>query len=367
MTEDLRTMLRERADTAGLAPVDVEALTRAGTLAVRRRRLATVAAVAAAVAAVAGTSALVRPDPTPEPAPPTPPTPTAARPSWANGTTLHTPTGEVEVGHAVRGLVRTSAGQVVSDGQSVFSVVGDRVQEVGAVSAPRAEPGWARLFGDTDGTLAAWPDGSAYVVLDQGTGEVRRFGSVGPGAIVAVDGRTVYVSDDRGVIAVDVDTEAEAQVARRGAREHPVTVEDGVAVRRTQDGRFTVDGAGTVGPRPVTLADALATTAQLSPDARFLIVDTTVAARVFDTATGRQVPLPLAEGETTGYEWLDDDTLAVLQLPTPASHYRLLTCSVSTLDCEVAVPDLGDGKDEGGNGVDFALPTGEPFLPYPHG
>ena len=53
----------------------------------------------------------------------------------------------------------------------------------------------------------------------------------------------------------------------------------------------------------------------------------------------------------------------VLSLPTAYDHYQLLTCEVSVPACRVAVPDLGEGRDDGGNGVGFVLPIGEPFFP----
>lgn len=378
MTDTLSRVLHERAETATLAPLDLEAITRAGSRAVRRRRRVGVAGVVAGVALVAGLSVLPRPAAEPDPAPPPTVPATTEGPTWASGSVIHTSAGDIEVGLNIAYLVRTALGFVISDGREVVSVVGDDVERVGPLSGfagsrpPRGAPPPPVVFGDTDGSLAAWPDGASYVVLDQGTGQVHRFTGDGFGLIHGLDGRALYVADNRGVVSIDVDSGTQQVLTGRGGMPYPVTWEDGRAARRAQDGRIWVDGTGgyaprPLPPRPITLPDALSTTVLFSPDARHLAYDTTVEARVFDLTTNREVPLPLADGETRAYEWLDEDTVAVLQLPEPGSHYRLLACHLSTTDCDVAVPDLGDGKDGAGNGVDFVLPIGEPYLPYPHG
>ena len=133
------------------------------------------------------------------------------------------------------------------------------------------------------------------------------------------------------------------------------------------DGRLVSHGPG---GRNVLMSSAVPDALSLSPDGGWAAVGFSQASgpvRVFDVRTGVESELPIDVFTAYPYEWLDDDTLALLSLPTAGAHYQLLTCRVSASTCAVAVPDLGEGRDEGANGVHFVLPTGEPYFPYPHG
>ena len=375
MTETLTHVLHERADSARFEAIDVDAVTRAGSRAVRRRRWTAGTGLVASVALVGAFGALgLGGTETHGDEVGTPPA-DAPTISWAEGSMLHLAarrddgwswTSTMDLGHPIAAYVRTSVGYVVSDGQDVYSIV-DGQEPLGIGSIPRAVPGSARMLGDTDGTLAAWPGGSSYFVLDQGTGEVQEFRRSGSGSILALDDRSLYVADDRGVVEIDVDTGAETQVGEPGDRPYVLAAEDGREVLRARDGTVYVDRAGATGLAPIVLTATFVRDVDFSPDTRWISVSTANDTWVIDSDSGRRVELPLTDVSTMGYEWLDDDTLAVLALPVPDAHYRLLTCSLSTQACDVAVADLGEGAHELAGGAQFALPIGETYFTVPHG
>jgi hypothetical protein len=74
-----------------------------------------------------------------------------------------------------------------------------------------------------------------------------------------------------------------------------------------------------------------------------------VLARAFDTATGRPVRLRLPQGYDVRddrdfelFEWLDDDTVALLSGGSSWNSGDILTCSLSAGRCEVVVPGRGE-------------------------
>jgi hypothetical protein len=359
MTETLARLLQDRADEVRFDAIDLDAVTRAGSRTLRRRRW-TAAGAAATVLAVSALAAVPWRDDRQEPS--TMPTETTGL-TWASGTVVHTPSGDIDVGHQVSAYVRTSVGYVVTDGQQVYSVTGDEVRAVGSIESP--EPSGPTLVGDADGSVAAWPDGSEYVVLDQQTGDVHRVFSSPYPRLVTADGRRLYVSGDNGSFTIDVDSGVVEPVRELGRYFTPVDAQD--------DTLLTVDDAGGLvarGPDGVELLmSAAPDTASLSPDGQRAAAGFSTASGpvlTFDLRTGAISQLPLSTFTAYPYEWLDDDTVVLLSLPTASAHYQLLTCTVSRPACTVAVPDLGEGRDDGGNGVRFALPIGEPFFPYPH-
>jgi hypothetical protein len=92
----------------------------------------------------------------------------------------------------------------------------------------------------------------------------------------------------------------------------------------------------------------------LAPDGRHWFTDENDEFAVYDSATGRrQDPAHPGFEFAAPYQWLNDDTMAVIAVPDAdkGGPVSLLTCRVSTDDCRVAAADIG-------NYGDFAVPVG---------
>jgi hypothetical protein len=356
MTETLIRVLHELADSARFEAIDVDAITQTGSSAVRRRRWTAGTGLVASVALVGTLGALGLGGTDGQGQELATPPADGAMISWAEGSTLHMAarrdagwswTFTVDVGHPIAAYVRTKAGIVFTDGQEVYSYADGHTEALGEIHNPDERlPAWLPLVADTDGSLAVWPSGHEYVVLDQDTGTVTAFPAHDRGMIAAVDNGRVYVVDERGLVSIDVERGVE-DVLGPGLPQ-PIAIENGRVAERTNHNRLLVDGTP-VGPTDTQLGRVV-----FSPDARWVAADVGTAAVVFgvvvfDTETGATVPLPLTDGETQVVDWLDADTLVVLALPHADAGYRLLTCRVSTRAC-----DPVDADPQGA----FTLPTG---------
>ena len=366
MTQKLKSLLHEQAETVDFAVPDVAALTRAGDRRVRGRR-ALVGGVAAlamvgALAAIriaggpAAESTPVVSDPTPQP----------AQLTWATGHVLHAGDRTIDVGVGVQAYVRTSAGFVVADpGGVVHSVVDGKVSDVGRTDAKHPH-----LVADPSGTLAGWVeldgDRPGFVVLDQATGDTTRNDDAtqpgmglladeqDPAYFYAISGGEAYWRDQRGAVEVDLAT-GDVRVVDAGAA-------NGFDILDVQDGviAFNADDDGTaLGPTrrdAVMLPQVYGTLGTLSPGADYYSSDADEP-QVYDARTGERVALDLDYAFATGYEWLDGHRLAVLAQKTGRSPVQLLTCVVPAGTCEVTVDDLGSFEDLIDDG--FQLPVGE--------
>lgn len=363
MTEKLRTLL-DRATDVEFATPDPETIMRTGDRAVRRRGVAVGAAgLAAAAVTTTGVVLVAGAGAGPESRVADASPRDAAGMSWAVGSVLHTPTSTTEVGHPVRAYVRTSSGYVtVDDDGRVWSVVGEEVAAVG-----RTTPSSLGLVGDTEDSLAAWlepGDGNAWrwVVLDQATGERVLTVPAGrgpdvPGNVVAVDARRLYVSAG-GYRAIGVDDGTETAVDPPVPAAQLLSVEDGVLAWADPGDD---DGAseylvGRPEAEPVRITSVHGHLASFSPDARWVSFDADEP-RVHDVATGDQVDIEL-DGRVfgTGYEWLDDDSLAVIASRHEVGPVELLVCDVPSGACGVVAPDLGSFDEALAAGI--ALPGG---------
>jgi hypothetical protein len=366
MTEKLKTLMHDRATLAEFEMPDVDVLVRAGTQRARRRGLTMVGgAVAATVAAVIAVSALSGgPGGSSGPAIANDPLAVDA-PSYGRGSVIHAGDDSVDVGHQVNAYVRTRVGYVVADPSgTVWSVAAGRVSRIGETSATHPH-----LVSDDEGPLAGWVDGTGerpeFVVFDQSTGETVRnddattsgmgvlADEADPAYFYDIDDRTAYWRDQRGAVAVDIDS-GELSVVDKKARNgfDLLGVEDGVlAVLVRGQGGVALTGAD----RHLVLADAPGAPAHFSPDASWVSVDADEP-MVFDVQTGERMPLRLDDAFATGYEWLDADTLVMLAASDPSGSFRLITCEIPAGSCEDAAADLGT-EDE--LIADYALPNGE--------
>ena len=287
---------------------------------------------------------------------------------------LHTADGDVDLGVPFSAYVRTARGYVVTDYRTIWSWVDGHLTQVDTVEGSFPSSTF-RMVGDTDGPLAAWPSRLGPVVLDQETGKLTRIPEVTQLRLISVDDRKVFLLGADGyAIAVDVDTQQTTPVDKfnndaNGNDASLVDAQDGTHLGYDAKGDPV---ASTAAHGWVALGSDRRSALTLSPDGSWAVVGdvmTAGAVSAYDLREGsREVTLPTDSYLAYPYEWLDDDTVVLLSLETEDAHYRLLTCVVSEPSCQVAVPDLGEGRDSGaGNGLGFALPIGEAYFPYPHG
>ena len=206
----LREVLEERAAAVRpAAPHPDEIVAEADRRVRRRRRRILAATLAAATVVAIAAAGVVAVEPRRHPAPVATGGGLADPVTWSRGETIHVGPDRVDAGVTVHGFVRTSSGFVLMDARhAVWSLTDGGRSRVGVVGDQR------RLVADRSGPLAAWvgPSGD-LAILDQRTGRVRRVADPGPaddggddGAVLALDGRTVYWRSRAGLLAVDADS-----------------------------------------------------------------------------------------------------------------------------------------------------------------
>lgn len=354
MTELLKDMLHERANSLGAPDLDVLAMVREGNRRATRRRttLIGLGAAAAVVAAIAVPSAL---NSGPDTARELQPTSTFTTPqaSYADGSTVHVGDTSYDVGHRVQDLFVTTAGIVFADeAGTVYASDGTGSTEIGDrdVSA-------GRMVGD--GSRAGWVDdeegaGPVFVVFDQATGETERIdyqvGDEGPTEhhpdLFAIDGDDVYLRDGRGVIRWNLDSGeqtvlgqpvgAEIQDVKSGVIAHTLPPDPELP---NDVESFAGADFGLGGPLDLTQAGAL------NPSGtRLWGVRVSGGPVLADTGTGAITDLG-----TSGYDllepyaWLDDDTFAAAGTTQDAGSARrdVLACDVGGT-CTLVSADVPD-------------------------
>lgn len=357
MTRTLQETFHDQADRRDFAAPDLDAIVRQGARRVRRRRTAGVAAIAAGVLAVAALGVtlprLTRPETTSLPASTPGPKPF----TYVVGTELHQGDRTTDLGHRVAVLAQTDRGVVFSDPQrTVWSYDGSGPTRVGTIT--RLYDTHRRIVADKDGTRVAWLEGDQGVVtlavLDVRTGGVVRaeIGSPRSAEVRAVDGGTVYVYADHDVVGVDIATRTRTVLAEGVLASGLADVSNGFFLRTRGNDRGMVVG------RSMTGSDSSAadfSSGTLSPDGSHWFSDWADQFAVVDSATGkRQDPPHDGFLFAAPYQWLDDDTIAVLAMTrtVDTAPISLLTCHVSTNDCEVTARAVGSYPD-------VALPLGQ--------
>ena len=379
MTGLLRDVMDARADALDVPDLDVAAMVRDGDhhLVRRRRRLAggLVAAALVVAAGIAVPSLLPGSDVDGD---------TAGSVhsydlAYAVGSTIHDGPRTIETGVRISALVQGFSGYVVADQQRrVHTVVDGETTQVGLL----AETDRGRLVSDDD--VVAWvdaADGGTLSVLDLATGEradvaVEAFPGelVGPpgladaaGAqIAAVDGRTVYLTDVRGVMAWDaLDGKDPVLIpSPEGVEVEVVDVQDGqiLQVVRSFEPQET-DGSTTmvqvedlrIGPDLKDTRSLPGSRGTVSPDGRRVaLYDRTSrpGSLSFNTTTVGEVSgstwtpvAPPGYDSVTAYQWLDADTFAAAAGSLTADFARadLLSCEASTGACTVVMRGRPDG------------------------
>ena len=380
MTGILKDVMHERADSLDPPDLDVSAMLHEGDRLVRQRRLglAGLAAAVVLVAAVVTVPAMLAQDSRDTEVT----TPVVSYDlAYGLGTTIHDGARTVETDVSISALVQAPSGYVVADAEGrVHTVVDGESTEVGRL----ADTDVGRLASDDD--VVAWVDAAdagTLSVLDLATGDrvdvpvaelpgepvsrdaAGQAGGVGAD-VAAVDGRTVYVSDARGVLAwkaLDGDDPV-LLPAPDGVEVQVLDVQDGqvLQVARSFEPQ-EVDGSTTmVQVEELRLGrDLLDTRAlpgtggQLSPDGRRAVLTERVSPPadlsyyttvVGDVAGDAWVSVaPRRYTSVLGFQWLDADTFVA-----SAGIYRdrsarqdLVSCEASTAECTVAVRDEPDG------------------------
>ena len=356
MTEKLKHLLHDQADSVDFDVPDIHALTAAGDRTVRRRRgaLAATAAALAVVVGIAGPQLLSNDrKATPAPAEPFPTQPRDFGPMFTIGPRVYDDGKIIRVDHWVEQAARTSVGFVYRSMGGAYSYLDGRIAEVGR------DPD-LYIESDQDGVLAGWletdSNGIDLVILDQRDNATRRFplqpraGQVSAD-LAAIDGGTAYVYDERGSVAIDLATGGAEPVDR----EQIIDVENGVLAGYrsgepdlalvTPDGGVTTE-AGDVGV--------------LSPDGAWYAADDIFPWQhepgVMSTETGKRIPLGIEAGDgdmviVTG--WLDDATIAVRHFIEAEDRNRMLTCEVPSGRCRVVLDDLDEVPGTPSMGISF--------------
>lgn len=381
MTGLLKDVMHDRADSLDAPDLDVSAMVRDGERRIGSRRRGVVGGLVAASLAVAAVVSVPLLRPADDVDGDAAGSVHSYDVAYAVGSTIHDGPRTVDTGVRVSALVQGVSGYVVADRQSrVHTVVDGESTQVGRL----ADTDRGRLVSDDD--VVAWVDAAdagTLVVLDLGTGErvdvpvdelpgepVSRDPSRvrGGGAhVAAVDGRTVYVTDARGVMAwnaldgedpvllpapdgvevevVDVQDGRILQVSRSfepaesGGSTTMVQVED---LRVGSDLEDTTSLPGTWGGRLSPDGRYAATYESVSPAGSYRYTTTSVG----DVSGAGWTPVaPSGYDSVTAYQWLDADTFAVFAGSYTADFARedLLTCEASTVECTVVVRGVPEG------------------------
>lgn len=383
MSNSIKDMLREHADSAGTPQLDVDTMISDGGRRVRRNRLA-VGAGAAAVTGVLAVGLLAVPDllggaQLGEPGPAATTSVFAERRvGYASGRVIHWGSDSFTTSEKVAAYVQTDDGFVYVTPQGDVRFLDGETDQVVGHSANQ------RLRADDDGSLAAWvdagPEGSTeYVVLDTATvQEVARVADPATkpslergefsAALYAVDEGNVIWRHGPEVVRYDVASGQETVLATWQPPADPSTKGSPVVldVVDAADGVFAyyTDGPGwglAVGP-DLDADRTLLTQAShgvLSPDGLLLGAEEDDNIAVYNVESGDEVTPDLSRYPfAVTYGWVDNDTamvLAITRLKDETSYpVELLACDIGTDGgCEVVSTTTVDGS--------FTLPVGDPM------
>ena len=362
MTGLLNDLMRERADGLDRPHFDVDGIVRDGDKRVLRRRTAVTGGVAALAlaAAVVAPSVLGGKGQTAQDRDPDLVAAFAAHsPSYAVGSKITIDGATFDVGRKVRAYVQTDVGAVFSDADGVvWAADGANVVEVGRINAKIPQ-----LV--ADGNRAAWVtpgDIPAFTVYDQSTDEtvsdplqnVEGMSDVrdgkAPAVFYALDGNVAYVKSREGAVAWNFVTGEQTFLDPDANGFSIIDAHDGQIVYWRGD-RILV-GPSLQEGTPVDLWEAY----DLSPDGRYLLGEPeSDDVRVYDLTSGKTLPKKnLGYAYFGGYAWIDSEHYAAAGFDAAEedSQVDVLSCTVSTGDCDLVAEDAGTL--DGG----FTIPNG---------
>lgn len=354
MSQVLRDVLAQHADTATPPRLDLDAIVRAGETRASRRRLGMgVGSVAAVLVLGFGGSALVglRSDPTPDHLRPTVGAFRDRLLTYAVGSTIFYGDQRLDVApYRVSTMVQTQDGFVFTDkaGDIAFTD-GHTVQAIGRTNLP-----YGRLLAaDPAGSYVGWVDTDAtpapqFVVYDTSTREevVRNSerylsepastGEFAKPMMEAIDGDHAYWHSPAGTTSWDLTANTGRVVAPNTDSQWLVDAADGQLVHTSDNGEQVIVSADPNAKAPAFPGSF----ARLSPHARYISTDISDQVRVFDVANGHNVtPQHPDHPFIAVTSWLDDDRFVALGIAAgndESDPLDLLTCSVSSQQCEVA-------------------------------
>lgn len=380
MTGTLKDLMTRRADEASPPHVDLDAIIRAGESRVRRRWVAVGAGTAAVVASVAlVVPAVVNPS-APDFSAQDPSAPNQSRSvqpaaagfverevTYAVGSTINYGDRSIDVSpQKVETFVQTDDGFVFSDANgAIFFTSGAGTEKIGFSGLAYGR----QLVADDSGSYVAWVDTSArpaseFVVYDTASqSEVVRTsegntptseqtGEFELPMMRAVDGDHAYWHSSAGITAWDLSGGTGQLLAPDANYQGLQDVAAGQVARMTPNTQGTVVAADSAANGQVFDG----TFANLSPSATYVYTDVNDELRVFDVQTGQQrTPAHPGYPFVGLTEWLDDDIFVVVGIRagnTESDPLDLLTCSVSSQECTLAVAEVGRVNE-------LVLPIGE--------
>jgi hypothetical protein len=369
MSTTLREVLARRAEDAGSANLDIEQLVGLGEDRLRRRRLTVVlsgVAAAVVVIAVALGSALNGSvnrgnGPVDHPKRDDTRTQPVRKLVYSEGRllvhepgTIHFGDRTVETSDTFVHIDVTDDGLVyVTRWGRVWFSDGGRPEQIGSACGTYGRgqiplPSTDMVVSGNAGSLVAWidcPEAAELVVFDTGTvREVARqpmeppcnsqeTPNVGVCGVEAVIGEHVYVGRER-LFMYDLTTGRTSAATTQSYADELLNHARGLVVGDTRQTGTATDGIGQVfhdvGSR------LLAWKGLWSPDEQ-------APTKSFDTATGHALRLRLPAGyhadpneDFTLFEWLDDDTVALVAQFGGNGAGDILTCQLSNGRCDVA-------------------------------
>ncbi|GAA1573090.1 MULTISPECIES: hypothetical protein [Kribbella] len=369
----LKDAFTEEAAAAGEPNLDLGAIVGNGRRRVRRRRITTLVAAVTAVVAIAGGVTVVREttrtDSVVQPAGAF----AEVRATWASGKVIHYGGTTYESPVAIASFVQTTAGFLVAgadgtvyvlDGNNPAAVLG-RGDTSKLLAAEGPVAGWVD-------TRPAVPE---FVLYDVGarrelvrTAEGNdREGDSGRAAtgsdplhVVAIDGGTAYLAASDGLRRLDVAT-GRNELIKPGARTSFLQAARGgqlVWEHPAENAGNDLAVAMDLGAKTPGIFEGWHP--YLSPSGRYLLTDKADEIRMFDVATGRQLPLTFAAyALIMPTQWSSEDAFyAVGYRATESEPVDLLSCSVASGSCAVAVPGIASSNTAPSR---FQVPIGVPI------
>jgi hypothetical protein len=278
--------------------------------------------------------------------------------AYAVGSVIHSGDDQIDVGVHVESMVQTARGFVFADPrQRVYEERNGHTRQIGRLASRPSH----LVVGD-DGRLVGWWDGERFQLWTGPTGktdsvDVGKLGNDPPPSVRAIADSHVWFWNGGQTWAADKPSSDD--VYRVTGFDGSDTIQDAAAGKMLvqvgepgdPSGLAVIDEVTRDHPSaPSGLAPQVRNigTGDLSPDARHWFTDDRDQFAVFDSATGqRQDPAHPGFEFAAPYQWLDNDSMAVLAVPNASrmDHISLLTCRVSTNACTVTASDIGRYRD----------------------
>jgi hypothetical protein len=370
MTGLLKDTFTERATAGETPPLDLDSIIQSGNQRIRRRRTTAVLSIAVASALILAGGIAVAQNITADAPTSGVPAFMQKRPTYADGNEIHYGANTIKVSEKVDSLIQTDVAFVYSDkAGSVFATDGRTETKIGEGNKRR------ELRADDNGTVVGWVDARddirQFVLYDVAQRrELARTpvgNQAGPPAnddreprIVAIDNGQAYFAALDGLHQWDIDSGRETLVLKNlranflydvsnGLLAYDLSTPDGGSIGTAISPSFGSKQVRAHGPT------------DLSPDGKFAHSEGTGSYMVTNSSTGDEISFGTDYDMLALSVWLDDTTFTTIGAmedgnPRPMD---LLTCSVTTRSCTVAVPKVSPPIT--GDLPTFRIADGTPF------